>query len=131
MTASIKDAHGGRLVNLLVDEERARLLKDIALNISDIALNDRQLCDLELLAIGGFSPLTGFMNRSDYESVLDRMRLQNDILWSLPICLDIPKSLAVNLDAGQSLALRDRSFPLRPEGLVSLVEKPLYTLTRF
>ncbi len=115
MTASIKDAHGGRLVNLLVDEERARLLKDIALNISDIALNDRQLCDLELLAIGGFSPLTGFMNRSDYESVLDRMRLQNDILWSLPICLDIPKSLAVNLDAGQSLALRD------PEGFLLAV----------
>ena len=115
MTDSINDAHGGRLVNLLVDEERARLLKDIALNIPDIALNDRQLCDLELLAIGGFSPLTGFMNRTDYESVLDRMRLQNGILWSIPICLDIPKSLAVNLDAGQSLALRD------PEGFLLAV----------
>ncbi|PIP41957.1 MAG: hypothetical protein COX19_02230, partial [Desulfobacterales bacterium CG23_combo_of_CG06-09_8_20_14_all_51_8] len=53
---------------------RARLLKEISLNIPDLVLNDRQLCDLELLATGGFSPLTGFMVRSDYESVLDRMR---------------------------------------------------------
>jgi sulfate adenylyltransferase len=115
MTDSINDAHGGRLVNLLVDEDRARLLKDIALNIPDIMLNDRQLCDLELLATGGFSPLTGFMVRSDYESVLDRMRLQNDILWSVPVCLDIPKSLAKNLETGQSLALRD------PEGFLLAV----------
>ncbi|MGB9499624.1 MAG: bifunctional sulfate adenylyltransferase/adenylylsulfate kinase [Dissulfuribacterales bacterium] len=115
MTDSINDAHGGRLVNLLVDEERGRLLKDIAFNIPDIALNDRQLCDLELLAIGGFSPLNGFMNRTDYESVLDRMRLQNGILWSIPICLDIPESVAVNLETGQSLALRD------PEGFLLAV----------
>ena len=73
--------HGSELVDLLVDEERARLLKEIALNLPDITLNDRQLCDLELLANGAFSPLTGFMIRSDYESVLDRMRLQNEVLW--------------------------------------------------
>jgi len=98
---------GGSLVNLLVDDERAAILKDIVLNLPDITLNDRQLCDLELLANGAFSPLTGFMNRTDYESVLDRMRLQNDILWPLPICLDVSELQAHNLEAGQSLALRD------------------------
>ena len=98
---------GGSLVNLLVDDERAAILKDIVLNLPDITLNDRQLCDLELLANGAFSPLTGFMNRTDYESVLDRMRLQNDILWPLPICLDVSELQAHNLEAGQSVALRD------------------------
>ena len=115
MTDSINDAHGGRLVNLLVNDERAQLLKEIALNIPDIVLNDRQLCDLELLAIGGFSPLKGFMVRSDYESVLDRMRLQNDVLWSVPVCLDVSESFAKNLEVGQSVALRD------PEGFLLAV----------
>ena len=104
--------HGGKLVNLLVDEERAALLKDISLNLPDIALNARQLCDLELLANGAFSPLTGFMTRSDYESVVDRMRLQNDLLWPLPICLDVSETQARQLEAGQSVALRD------PEGFL-------------
>jgi len=115
MTDSINEAHGGQLVNLLVTEERARVLKEIALNIPDIALNDRQLCDLELLAIGGFSPLNGFMVRPDYESVLDRMRLQNNVLWPVPVCLDVSDSFAKNLEAGQSVALRD------PEGFLLAV----------
>ena len=112
MTDAINDAHGGRLVNLLVDEDRARLLKEITLNIPDICLNDRQMCDLELLATGGFSPLKGFMVRSDYESVLDRMRLQNNVLWPVPICLDVSEHVAKNLEIGQSVALRD------PEGFL-------------
>ncbi len=107
--------HGGSLVNLLVDDERTAVLKQVALNLPDITLNDRQLCDLELLANGAFSPLTGFMVRSDYESVLDRMRLQNDVLWPIPICLDINELQARNLEAGQSAALRD------PEGFLLAV----------
>ena len=81
--------HGGSLVNLLVDDQRAAKLKEIVFNLPDITLNDRQLCDLELLSTGAFSPLRGFITRSDYESVLDRMRLQNDLLWPLPIYLDV------------------------------------------
>jgi len=106
------DPHGGRLVSLLVDDQRAALLKDISLNLPDITLNARQLCDLELLSVGAFSPLTGFMNRSDYESVVDRMRLQNGLLWPLPICLDVGEIKARSLEAGQSVALRD------PEGFL-------------
>jgi sulfate adenylyltransferase len=104
--------HGGSLVNLLVDAQRSALLKEIAFNLPDITLNDRQLCDLELLATGVFSPLQGFMTRSDYESVLDRMRLQNDVLWPIPICLDIPDTQARTLEVGQSVAIRD------PEGFL-------------
>ena len=72
-----------------MDEERKILLKKIAQDLPDVVLNDRQLCDFELLATGVFSPLTGFMLRSDYESVMDRMRLQNGLLWPrahLPGC---------------------------------------------
>ena len=115
MSDTIYDAHGGNLVDLRVDEERAELLKDIAHDLPDVILNDRQLCDLELLATGGFSPLEGFMVRADYESVLDRMRLQNQTLWPMPICLDVSESLASNLEAGQSVALRD------PEGFMLAV----------
>ncbi|MFC1811952.1 bifunctional sulfate adenylyltransferase/adenylylsulfate kinase [Thermodesulfobacteriota bacterium] len=109
------EPHGGTLVDLIVDEERAALLRDIATSLPDITLNDRQLCDLELLATGAFSPLTGFMERSDYESVLDRMRLQNGILWPIPICLDVSDILAQTLEAGQSIAIRD------PEGFLLAV----------
>jgi sulfate adenylyltransferase len=112
-----------------VDSERADLLKEISLNLPDITLNERQMCDLELLATGAFSPLEGFMTRSDYEAVLDRLKLQNDILWPIPICLKlqndilwpIPICLDVkdlqsrNLEAGQSVALRD------PEGYLLAV----------
>jgi sulfate adenylyltransferase len=110
--ASLIEPHGVSLVDLLVDQERSVLLKDIALNLPDITLNDRQLCDFELLATGAFSPLDRFMTRSDYESVLDRMRLQSGILWPLPVCLSLPDIQARTLDVGQSVTLRD------PEGFL-------------
>jgi len=100
------------LVNLVVDEERRRLLKDLSFSLPDISLNERQLCDLELLATGVFSPLDGFMTRSDYESVLDRMRLQDGTLWPLPITLDVSETTVKHLETGQSVALRD------PEGFL-------------
>jgi len=99
--------HGGKLISLLVDDEHVKVLKDIAFSLPEIILNDRQLCDLELLATGAFSPLTGFLCHADYESVLDRMRLQNDLLWPIPICLDISEVHARSLDIGQSVTLRD------------------------
>jgi sulfate adenylyltransferase len=109
------EPHGGRLINLLVDAQRAVLLKDISLNLPDLALTERQLCDLELLATGAFSPLEGFMSRADYESVLDRMRLQDDTLMPIPICMDVKDLQAQQLEAGQSVALRD------PEGYLLAV----------
>jgi sulfate adenylyltransferase len=106
------DPYGNTLVNLLVDEARQNLLKKISLNFPDLTLNARQTCDLELLATGAFSPLKGFMNGSDYESVLDRMRLQDNTLWPIPVCLDVSETIARRLEVGQSLALRD------PEGFL-------------
>ncbi|MFZ7124551.1 MAG: bifunctional sulfate adenylyltransferase/adenylylsulfate kinase [Desulfobacterales bacterium] len=103
------------LVNLVVNPDRAELLKSLSREFYDITLNPRQLCDLELLASGAFTPLDGFMTRSDYESVLDRMRLQSGVLFPLPICLDVPEAVAVHLESGQSVTLRD------PEGFLLAV----------
>ena len=99
--------HGGDPVNLIVDPERAVVLKQLSLKLPGITLTARQLSDLELLMNGSFSPLKGFMSQSDYESVLDRMRLQDDTLWPLPICLDVSEAEAKTLEIGQSLALLD------------------------
>jgi sulfate adenylyltransferase len=110
--AAYIEPRGPSLVNLLADDDRATLLRSIALDLPDIILNDRNLCDLELLATGAFSPLEGFMTRTDYESVLDRMRLQSGDLWPIPICLNISDTQARNLEVGQSVALRD------PEGFL-------------
>ena len=101
------EPYGNRLINLMVDETRRNLFKKISLNLPDITLTARQLCDLELLATGAFSPLRGFMKGPDYESVLYRMRLQDNTLWPLPVCLDISEKIARSLEVGQSLALRD------------------------
>ncbi len=95
------------LVNLIADEKRIALLKKIALDLPDITLNDRHLCDLELLATGVFSPLDGFMVSADYEAVINRMELQNGTFWPIPVCLDISEMRAGNIEVGQSVALRD------------------------
>jgi sulfate adenylyltransferase len=104
--------HGGKYINLIVDSERAELLKKISTDLSSITLDDRLLCDFEQLTTGALSPLNGFMNRSNYESVLDRMKLQDGTLWPVPICLDISETAARPLEAGQSVVIRD------PEGFL-------------
>ena len=79
-------------------------------------LTARQICDLELLLSGGFSPLTGFMNQEDYEGVCHDMRLQSGVLWPMPITLDVKEEFAKTLQPGSSkIALRD------PEGVMVAV----------
>ena len=104
--------NSNNLVNLLVSEKQQIILKKLSSSMPDVILNDRQICDFELLTTGVFSPLKGFMKQIDYESVLDRMRLEKGELWPVPICLDIQETLALTLEAGQSVALRD------PEGFL-------------
>ena len=97
-----------RLVNLVVDEKRGLELKEQALGFDEIIVNNRQLCDLDLLATGVFSPLAGFMTRADYESVLREMRLADGRLFPVPVCLDVSAEKAGTLKVGQPVALRDQ-----------------------
>jgi sulfate adenylyltransferase len=105
------NAEPGKLVdhseNLLVHFRRIEELKNGALGYPSIELNSRQLCDLELLLNRAFYPLTGYLNKQDYESVLDSMRLSDGTVWPIPICLDVSEKTAETLDVGQPLALRD------------------------
>ena len=107
--------HGGALVDLVVDEARRAELKQHSREWPSWDLTERQLCDLEMLGHGGFSPLRGFLARPDYESVRDRMRLANGTLWPMPITLDVTEELARTLGPGATLALRD------PEGVMLAV----------
>ncbi len=99
--------HGGKLVNLIPDQKHIDLLKKETLNLPSWDLTERQVCDLELLLNGGFSPLTGFMNKADYDAVLQDMRLADGTLWPMPITLDVKPETAETLNTGDKLALRD------------------------
>ena len=92
---------------LLLPSNKAESLKTSSMDMPSVALRNRHLCDLELLLNGAFTPLTGFMNRAVYESVLDASRLPGGELWPMPITLDIDQTLAETLSSGMQLALRD------------------------
>ena len=102
--------HGGALVNPFVGPGRARELKRASREWLSWELTPRQLCDLELLLNGGFSPLHTFLGRADYEAVCSSMRLADGTLWPVPINLDLPDELAKQIRPATTLALRD------PEG---------------
>jgi sulfate adenylyltransferase len=104
--------HGGTLIDLRASDERANELRAASRDWPSWDLTPRQQCDLELLINGGFSPLTGFMGRADYESVCSSMRLADGTLWPIPVTLDLPEELARSLAPGATLALRD------PEGVM-------------
>ena len=97
--------YGGTLVNLLVDDARAAEMKATAKDYPSQTLDERALCDLELLTVGGFSPLTSFMGQKDYERVVAEARLADGTLWPLPITL--PVTVGNGVEVGKPLALRD------------------------
>jgi sulfate adenylyltransferase len=94
--------------SLLVHFRRAEDLRGKALGYQSLDLNARQLSDLELLLNRALYPLTGYLSRVDYESVVERMRLGDGTVWPLPICLDVKEELARALQPGQKLALNDQ-----------------------
>jgi sulfate adenylyltransferase len=103
----LKDPHGGVLKNLYLDEAGVREAKARARDLPSWDLTMRQLCDIELLLNGGFSPLEGFLGEADYERVLSEMRLTSGVLWPMPITLDVTPQFADSLKEGDVIALRD------------------------
>jgi sulfate adenylyltransferase len=88
-TANLITPYGGRLVNLLVDDEGKQELKEYVAHLHSIRLSMRTLCDLELLAVGAFSPLDRFMGKRDYKCVLNESRLANGYTFPIPITLPV------------------------------------------
>ncbi|MCW8923419.1 MAG: bifunctional sulfate adenylyltransferase/adenylylsulfate kinase [Gammaproteobacteria bacterium] len=97
----------GELKDLLLNELDAEQLKLDSESFSSITLSQRQQCDLELLLNGAFSPLTGFMNKDVYESVVSTARLPNGVLWPIPYYLDVDEKQAESLEVGKKIALCD------------------------
>ena len=118
------EAHGGELINLQVTgQERAELI-EAAQSYPKLTLNPWSLSDLELIAIGGFSPLTGFLVEKDYISVVENLRLENGLVWSIPITLPVTEEEANNYEIGSDIALYGEDNHLY--GVLKLEEKYTY-----
>ncbi|MGI9332233.1 MAG: bifunctional sulfate adenylyltransferase/adenylylsulfate kinase [Gammaproteobacteria bacterium] len=99
----------------MVGRERVSELKEEVLHLASWDLAPNQLWDLELLMNGAFSPLSGYLNKADYEGVCNDMRLVDGSIWPMPVTLDVPEVFAKDLEAGERVALR------HPEGMVLAV----------
>ena len=97
--------HGGTLVDLIVGGDEAPALASEASNLPKLVPNERELSDLEMLAVGALSPLTGFLGEADYHSVLDSMHLENGLAWAIPVVLGVDEAQAHQLGGGGSVAL--------------------------
>lgn len=108
MSEKLNQPHGGKLINLLTSKNEAEKLKKQAGELKSWDLTRRQICDVEMLLNGAFSPLSGFMNQADYEGVCKDMRLSDGTLWPMPITLDVDEKFAKSLKKGEKVALRDQ-----------------------
>jgi len=107
-TSHLIPPHGGELAQLIAPSERTEELKAHSKDWPSWDLTPRQICDVELLLSGGFSPLRGFLTKADYEGVCHNMKLASGTLWPIPITLDVKEEFAKSLQPGSSkIALRD------------------------
>lgn len=113
------DPHGGKLINRMADTPQAETeLREAARSLRRLTLTGRELNDLALIGNGALSPLTGFMGRKDYESVVPTMRLANGLPWSIPVVLAVDREEAPT--PGTRAALYDAEGELR--GVIDVEE---------
>ncbi|HJZ46653.1 MAG TPA: sulfate adenylyltransferase [Roseiflexaceae bacterium] len=109
--------HGGTLIDRVLTGPAGAEARAIAANAPRVTLSEVGIADLEMIAIGAYSPLTGFLGQADYERVVNEMRLADGTLWSIPITLPVSESRAEMLREGQPVGL------YAPDGrLVGLLE---------
>ncbi|MFO7814449.1 MAG: sulfate adenylyltransferase [Halanaerobiales bacterium] len=100
-------AHGGKLVNKIVDSNDKEKFLEEAKNMVHIRLNKRDLVEAENIATGLYSPIEGFMNEEDYKSVVENMRLTDGTVWTIPVVLGVKEEKAKNIEEGKRIALTD------------------------
>jgi len=103
------EPYGGKLCNLVLSKDKAENLKLEAANYPSVTLTQRQVCDLELLMNGAYSPLKGFMCQDEYDAVVDNMRLPNGLLWPMPVIFDVSEGFVDkhNISSSSKVALQD------------------------
>lgn len=102
------EPYGGKLNVLYLADAALEAERRCAIEYPSWHLTDRQICDVELLMNGAFSPLAGFMTREEYERVVRDCRLGNGMIWTIPIVLDVDRAFGEKMTHGQRIALRDR-----------------------
>ena len=105
--AQLIEPHGGILCDLLIQGEKLNQLKKDSLHLESLTLNDRQLCDIEMLLNGSFSPLIGFLTEADYNSVVNNLHLSDGNIWPIPITLDVKQEFSKSITIGDKIVLRD------------------------
>ncbi|MGP1375180.1 MAG: sulfate adenylyltransferase [Almyronema sp.] len=116
--------HGGTLINRIASAEQKQTFLDKADHLPRVTLDERSASDLVMIAIGGFSPLTGFMEKADYDPVVTDMRLASGLPWSVPVTLSVTEAVAEPLQVGSLVRLDDASG--RFIGVLELSEKYAY-----
>ncbi|MBD2136893.1 sulfate adenylyltransferase [Anabaena sp. FACHB-1237] len=116
--------HGGELINRIASSAQRELFISKADFLPRVTLDERAVSDLEMIAIGGFSPLKGFMNQADYHRVVAEMRLANGIVWSIPITLSVTEEVAAPLEIGSLVRLDNPNGEYI--GVLELTEKYHY-----
>ncbi|WP_413175670.1 sulfate adenylyltransferase [Anabaena azotica] len=120
--------HGGELINRVASSEQREVFLSKADFLPRVTLDERAVSDLEMIAIGGFSPLTGFMNQADYDRVVIEMRLANGVVWSIPITLSVTEEVAAPLQPGGLVRLDNPNGEFI--GVLELSEKYSYDKKR-
>jgi sulfate adenylyltransferase len=116
--------HGGQLVNRIATHNQRHEFLEKADFLPRVQLTKRATSDLEMIAIGALSPLTGFMEQADYESVVNQMRLANGLPWSIPVTLSVEEEIANPLKEGSLIRLDDTNG--RFVGVLELTQKYRY-----
>ncbi|MCC6446704.1 MAG: sulfate adenylyltransferase [Armatimonadetes bacterium] len=105
--------HGGLLIDRVLQGAQREAAAERLPGLRALTLNAREISDLEMIAIGGFSPLTGFMGEADYKAVVNEMRLANSLPWTIPITLSAAEEEARGIRIGEEVALVDEAaWPL-------------------
>lgn len=120
--------HGGSLINRVASEAQKQDLLAKGDILPRVQLDKRATSDLEMIAIGGFSPLSGFMGQADYEQVVHHMHLDNGLPWSIPVTLSVDEGVADSLNVGDLVRLDDPTGAF--VGVLELTEKYTYDKTQ-
>ena len=112
--------HGGQLVNRMLRGTLREAALERAESFPQVQLTRMAASDLEMIAVGAFSPLDGFMTKDDYDSVIDTMRLSNGLPWTIPVTLSVDDDTAVGLKEDQEIALLDGEHLM---GMMTITEK--------
>lgn len=118
--------HGGVLVDRVLPAEALSALGETLPGLPSVTIGAREILDLDLIAVGAFSPLTGYMTSADYHPVVETMHLANGLAWSLPITLAVSAEEAAPLREGATIVLRDAQGT--PRATLELHER--YTIDR-